>query len=167
MPILTSFIVYSIPRTHSSSYIHCTWYSRLSLQVCISSNWEQSLWLRTGFERSIVGYNTVNIPFSYIIYYMAGSSHFITSPNLIWVIRSRRIGWAVNVACIGERCAYRDSVGKPEGRRQRRTPTHRWEDNIKMHLREVGWRGVNWIEQAQDRDRWRVFVYAIMNLRVQ
>jgi hypothetical protein len=119
MPILTSFIVYSI--------LHLTFTYVI-----------QSLWLRTGFERSIVGYNTVNVSFTYIIYCVTDSSHFITSPNLIRMIRSRRIRWAGNVACIGERCSYRDSVGKPEGRRQRRTPTHRWEDNIKMHLREVG-----------------------------
>jgi hypothetical protein len=56
-------------------------------------------------------------------------------------------------------------VGKPEGRRPLGRPRHRWEDNIKMDLQEVGW-GVDWIELAQDRDRWRDLVNAVMNLRV-
>jgi hypothetical protein len=61
---------------------------------------------------------------------------------------------------------YRVLVGKPEGRRPLGRPRRRWEDNIKMHLREVGWGCVDWIGLAQDRDRWRVLVSAVMNLRV-
>jgi hypothetical protein len=61
--------------------------------------------------------------------------------------------------------AYRILLGRPEGRRQLGTPRRRWEDNIKMDLQEVGW-GMNWIEPAQDRDRWRALVNAVMNLRV-
>jgi len=56
-------------------------------------------------------------------------------------------------------------LGKPEGKRQLGRPRHRWEDNIKMDLQEVGW-GMDWIELAQDRDRWRALVNAVMNLRV-
>jgi hypothetical protein len=68
---------------------------------------------------------------------------------------------------MGERRgAYRALVGKPEGRRPLERPRCRWEDNIKMDLREVGWGGMAWINQAQDRDRWRAFVNAVMNLRV-
>jgi hypothetical protein len=68
---------------------------------------------------------------------------------------------------MGERKgAYRALVGKPEGRRPLGRPGHRWEDNIKMDLREVGWGGMDWINQAQDRDRWRALVNAVMNLRV-
>jgi hypothetical protein len=67
---------------------------------------------------------------------------------------------------MGERRgAYSALVGKPEGRRLER-PRRRWEDNIKMDLREVGCGGANWIDQAQDRDRWRALVYTVMNLRV-
>jgi hypothetical protein len=65
-----------------------------------------------------------------------------------------------------ERGAYRILVGRPEGRRPLGRPWRRWEDNIKMDIREVGWRGMNWIELAQDRDRWRALVNAVMNLRV-
>jgi hypothetical protein len=61
--------------------------------------------------------------------------------------------------------AYRILVGRPEGRRPLGRPRHRWEDNIKMDLQEAGW-GIDWIELAQDRDRWRVLVKAVMNLRV-
>jgi hypothetical protein len=53
------------------------------------------------------------------------------------------------------RGVYRDLVGKPEGRRPLGRPRRRWEDNIKMDLREVGCGGMEWIELAQDRDRWR------------
>jgi len=61
---------------------------------------------------------------------------------------------------------YRVLVGKPEGKRPRGRPRRRWKDNIEMDLQEVGCRGINWIDMAQDRDRWRAFVNAVMNLRV-
>jgi hypothetical protein len=68
---------------------------------------------------------------------------------------------------MGERRgAYRDLVGKPGGRRPLARPARRWEDNIKMDLLEVGWRGMDWINVAQDRDRWRALVHTVMNLRV-
>jgi hypothetical protein len=57
-------------------------------------------------------------------------------------------------------------VRKPEGNKSLGRPRHRWEDNIKMHLQEVGCGGVDWIEVAQDRDRWRAVVNAVMNLGV-
>jgi len=57
-------------------------------------------------------------------------------------------------------------VGKPEGRRPLRRPRHRWEDNIRMDLREVGCECVDWMELAQDRERWCALVSAVMNLRV-
>jgi hypothetical protein len=64
-----------------------------------------------------------------------------------------------------KRGAYRILVGRPEGRRPLGRSRRRWEDNIKMGLQEVGW-GMDWIELAQDRDRWRAVVNAVMNLRV-
>jgi hypothetical protein len=57
-------------------------------------------------------------------------------------------------------------VGKPEGNRPLGRRRHRWEDGIKMDLREIGWEGVEWIHLAQDRDHWRAVVNAMMNLRV-
>jgi hypothetical protein len=57
-------------------------------------------------------------------------------------------------------------VGKPEGKRPLRTPRRRWEDNIRMDLREIGWIGMDWIDLAQDRDQWRALVNTIMNLQV-
>jgi hypothetical protein len=62
--------------------------------------------------------------------------------------------------------AYRALVGKPEGRRPLGRPRRRWEDNIKMDLREVGCGSTDWVDLAQDRDRWRALVYTVMNLRV-
>jgi hypothetical protein len=90
-----------------------------------------------------------------------------SSPNIIRVIRSRRLRWAGHVARMGERRgAYRALVGKPERRRPLGRPRRTWEDNIKMDLREVGWGGMDWINLAQDRDRWRALVNAVINLRV-
>jgi hypothetical protein len=57
-------------------------------------------------------------------------------------------------------------VGKPEGKRPLGRPRYRWVDNIKMHLREIGWDGMDWIDLAQDRDQWRALVNTVMNLRV-
>ena len=65
-----------------------------------------------------------------------------------------------------KRGVYRIVVGKPEGKRPLGRPRRRWEDDIKMGLQEVGCRGVDWIELAQDRDRWRALGTAVMNLRV-
>jgi hypothetical protein len=68
---------------------------------------------------------------------------------------------------MGERRgAYRALVGKPEGRRPLGRPRRRWEDNNKIDLREIGWGGMDWIDLAQDKDRWRALVNAVMNLRV-
>jgi len=68
---------------------------------------------------------------------------------------------------MGERRGvYRVLVGKPEGKRPLGRPRHRWEDSIKTDLREVGCGGIDWIELAQDRDRWRARVNAVKNLRV-
>jgi hypothetical protein len=61
---------------------------------------------------------------------------------------------------------YRISVGRREGRRPLGRPRHRWEDNIKMDLEKVGWRGMDWIDMAQDRDRLRALVNEVMNLRI-
>ena len=66
----------------------------------------------------------------------------------------------------GDRGIYRVLVGKTDGKRPLGRPRHRWEDNIKMDLQEVGREGMDWIELAQDSDRWRALVNAVMNLQV-
>jgi hypothetical protein len=65
-----------------------------------------------------------------------------------------------------ERKVYKVLVGKPEGRRPLERPRCRWEDGIRMDLREIGLGGVDWIRLGQDRDWWRAVVSAVMNLRV-
>ena len=81
------------------------------------------------------------------------------------VIKSRIMKWAGLVARTGERSGVnRVLVGKSEGKRPLGRPRLSWEDNIKMDLQEVECGGVNWIELAQDRDRWRALVTALMNL---
>jgi hypothetical protein len=67
---------------------------------------------------------------------------------------------------VEERKVYKVLVGKPEGKRPLERPRRRWEDGIRMDLREIGLGGVDWIQLAQDRDRWRAVVSAVMNLRV-
>jgi hypothetical protein len=75
--------------------------------------------------------------------------------------------WAGHVARTGEkRNAYRISVGKPEGLKPIKRRRRRWEDNIKMDLKEIGWGGMDWIDLAQDRDQWRGLVNTVMNLWV-
>ena len=89
------------------------------------------------------------------------------SPIIVRVIKSRRMIWARHVACMGERSGiYRVLVGKPEEKRSLGRPRRRWEDNIKMDLQEVGCGGMDWIELAQDSDRWRALGNAVMNFRV-
>ena len=101
-----------------------------------------------------------------MIYYSSPNEQLndlYSSPNIFRVIKSRRMRWAGHVARMGERRGlYRVLVGKPEGNRPLGRPRLRWEDNIKMDLQEVGCAGVDWIELAQDRDRWR----ALVNVRV-
>ena len=78
-----------------------------------------------------------------------------SSPNIVRVIKSRRMRWV-----------YRILVGKLEGKRPLGIPRHRWVDNIRMDLQEVGCGYMDWIGLAQDRDRWHTLVSAVMNLRV-
>jgi len=90
-----------------------------------------------------------------------------SSPNIVRVIKSRRMRWVEHVARMGEeRGVYRVLVGKPEGRRPLGRRRRTWVDNIRMDLQDVGSGYMDWIGLAQDKDRWRTLVSAVMNLRV-
>jgi hypothetical protein len=90
-----------------------------------------------------------------------------SSPNIVRVIKSRRMRWAGHVARIGEgRLVCGVLVGRPEGKRPLGRPRRRWEDNIKMDLREIDIDGTNWIQLAQDRVQWLACVNTVMGLRV-
>ena len=89
------------------------------------------------------------------------------SPNIVRGIKSRRMRWTGHVARMGEeREVYRFLMGKLEGKRPLGRPRRRWVDNIRMDLQEVGCGYMEWTGLAQDRDRWRTLVSAVMNLRV-
>jgi len=89
------------------------------------------------------------------------------TPNIVRVIKSRRMRWAEHVARMDEeREVYRALVRKLEGKRLLRRPRCRWVDNIRMDLQEVGCGYMDWIGLAQVRDRWRTLVRAVMKFRV-
>ena len=89
-----------------------------------------------------------------------------SSPNIVRVIKSRRIRWAGNMARMGEERGCRVLVGKSEGRNHWGDLGVDGVDNIRMDLQEVGCGYLDWIGLAQDRDRWRTLVSAVLNLRV-
>ena len=84
---------------------------------------------------------------------------FYCSPNIVRVIKSRRLRWARHVASMEEgRSAFKILTGK--GKRPIGRPRRRWEDNIRMDLEEIGINTDNWVDSAQDRDYWRALVNA-------
>jgi hypothetical protein len=88
-------------------------------------------------------------------------------PNIVRVVKSRRMSWAGHVARMWEDGGvHRVLVGKPEGKRPLGRPRRRWENNIKMDLQKVGGGRGDWMELAQDRDRWRALVDTVRNFRV-
>ena len=90
-----------------------------------------------------------------------------SSLNIVRVIKSRVMRWAGHVACMGERRgAHRVLVGKPEGNRPFGRPRRRWEDNVKLDPQELVCGRMDWVELAQDRDRWRALVNAAMKFLV-
>ena len=98
---------------------------------------------------------------------MRSFNDLYSSSNTVRVIKSRRMRWVEHVARMGERRGiYRVLVGKPEGERQLGRSRRRWEDNINMDIHEVECGGIDWIDLAQDWDRWRALANAAMNLRV-
>jgi hypothetical protein len=91
------------------------------------------------------------------------------SPNTstIGTTKPRRMGWAENVARMGEKGnACRILVGKPERKRPVGSSRRRWNDDIKMDLREIEWRGTHWIDLVQEMEPWRALVDTVINLRV-
>jgi hypothetical protein len=88
-------------------------------------------------------------------------------PNIVRVVKSRRMRWVGHVVHMGEeRGVHRVLVGKPEGKMLLGRPRHRWEDNIKMDLQEIGVGCGDWKQSAHDRDRWRALVSTVKNLQV-
>jgi hypothetical protein len=96
-----------------------------------------------------------------------GLGNLHSSQNIIRQVKSRRMRWARHVARLGEETkVYKVLVGKSEGKRPLGRPRRRWENGIRMDIREIGWGWVDLIRLSQDRDRWRDVESAVMNLRV-
>jgi hypothetical protein len=111
----------------------------------------------------VTGLTFVNSEHTNVIYI----NELYSLPNIVRVVKSRRMRWAGQVARMGEeRWVHRVLVGKPEGKRPLGRPGRRWEDNIKMDVQEVGGGRGDWMELAQDRDGWRALVSTVKNLRV-
>jgi hypothetical protein len=88
-----------------------------------------------------------------------------TSPNVIRLIKTMR--WTGHVACMEQmKNSYRILLRKPKGKRLLGRPRYRWEDNIRMNLREIGWEGVDWKYLTQNKDQWQALMNMIMNLQV-
>jgi hypothetical protein len=110
-------------------------------------------------------YNTLYV--RYVLSHIQEHHDLYPSPNIVRVIKSRRMRWVGHVARMRKgRGLYRVLMGKPEGKRPLGRSRHRWEDNIKMDLQKVGCGGMAWTELAQDRDRWRALVTGVMSFRV-
>jgi hypothetical protein len=88
-----------------------------------------------------------------------------SSPDIIRQVKANEVGGACGTHGRGRK-VYKVLVGKPEGKRPLGRPRRRWEDGIRMGLREIGLEGVDWIRLSQDRDWWRAVVSAVMNLQV-
>jgi len=94
-------------------------------------------------------------------------SDLYSLPNILRVVKPRRMRWAGHVVRMGEgRGVHRVLVGKPDGTRPLGRPRRRREDNIKMDVQEVGGGCLDWMELAQDRDMWRALVNTVMNIRI-
>jgi hypothetical protein len=123
--------------------------------------------LRNSVLRRIFGPKRDEVTVEWRKFHNEEFNNLYSSPNIVLVIKLRTMIVAKHVARIGDRRGvFRGLVGKPEGKRLLGRPRRRWEDNIKMDLQEVECGGMDWIELAQDRDRWRALVNAVMNLRV-
>ena len=89
------------------------------------------------------------------------------SPNIVRVIKSRRLRWTGHVARMEEgKSVFKFLTGKPTGKRPYGKPRRRWEDNIRMDFDEIGINADNWVDSAQDRNYWRALMNAALNLRV-
>jgi hypothetical protein len=105
---------------------------------------------------------------SHILHLLCVATFVLYSlPDIVRMVKSRRMRWAGHVAHMGEdRGVHRVLVGKPEGKGPLGRPRRRWEDNVKLDLQEVGWGCGDWMELAQDRDRWRALVGTVRDFRV-
>jgi hypothetical protein len=116
--------------------------------------------------RRIFGFMRGDVTGEWIILHNKELHALYSSPNIIQVIKLGRLKWAGYVAHMVEsRGALRTSAGKPEGRRPLGKSRHRWEDNIKMDIKDVLW-DQEWTDLAQNRARWRVVLIAVINFRV-
>ena len=168
----------SLPCSASAIFYHCNKlnYRTIILPVILYGCESWSLTLReerrlrvfeNGVLRRIFGTKRDEVTGEWRKLHNEELKGLYSSPNIVRVIKSRRMRWAGHVARMGEGIeVYRVLVGKPEGKRPLGRPRHRWEDNIRMDLLENGLGYDDWIGLAHDRDRWRALVSAVRNNRV-
>ena len=119
------------------------------------------------FLRRVFGPNRDEVTGEWVKLHNEELSDLYSLPNILRMVKSRRVRWAGHVERIGEgRDVHRVLVGKPDGKRPLGRPRLRWEDNIKMDLQGVGGGCGDWMELAQDRERWRALVSTVRSLRV-
>jgi hypothetical protein len=156
------------PRHHKISLFKIYFKITLASLLCLSPQMVslfQVFLLKFLYTLPIFPINVLFSPFFLLSFLFVFVS--LLHPDIIRQVKSRRMRWEGHVARMGEdRKLYKVLVGKPEGKTPLERPSSRWEDGIRMDLREIGFGGVDWIRLAQDRDWWRVVVSAVMNLRV-
>ena len=146
-----------------------SWYCR-GISKLVQKTWKTKSTLAKLTQNPICVNNFMDSKFKFLRFKRLHNEELndlYSSPNIVRVIKSRRMMWAGHMAYMGEeRGVYRVLVGKPEGKRPLGRPRRRWVDNIRTDLQEVGCGYMDWIGLAQNRDRWRTLVSAVMNLRV-
>ena len=148
--------MHKFPVTHTHTHTHTSITNCIQNLTCLATVVKQN------FHTARYTLNRMHF-FKELLHIINGKFNEIySSPNIVRVIKSRRKWWAGRVARMG-RGIYRVVLRKPKRKRPLGRPRRRWEDNIKMHLQKVGCGCMDWIDLAQDRDRWRALVNAVMN----
>ena len=166
-PCLFDFLLVLVGTTTSQNIRHFLTHCVLPIALYGYETWFLTLREEHKVLRKIFGTKKVEITGEWRNIHIPKLHALYSSPNIIRSLKLRRMRWVGHVAHMEQsRNAYRVLVGKPEGKRPLGRPRHRWEDNNRMDLREVGCDPGEWIDLAEDRDQWRACIRAVINPRV-